>query len=292
MIFTGTIAIGGLAAWLWSERHEHDEDDYPHDKPPRPQTGIGQPYPTQGSQPYPGPQRPPDPGQQGQYPPGPAPPQGGPPPPGPPPVGGEAAGYYDQSQSYRQQPTESRDVQQQGYQDDSSWYGRVTGMMKRSPSPQDFLNSAGKQVSAGVSAVGGALGSIVEDHESVESDHAYGNEGDVRGSGGSRGDSRRQRSPRKGERRTVSGEKEGFSDHERWSEEAEDQQQVTLSSVEQESEKRAVDGRERGQAKKRKAVAVIVSADTQIDLEQEDDDVGYMTEHAVSHRFVSGCATY
>ena len=56
LITISTIAIGGLAAWIWSERSDSEEDDRPHnDRPPRPATGQGGAYPTQGSQPYPGP---------------------------------------------------------------------------------------------------------------------------------------------------------------------------------------------------------------------------------------------
>lgn len=265
LVVTGTLAIGGLAAWIWSERSENDEDDYPGPKPQRPPTGQGNPYPTQGSQPYPGP--PPQqqvPGGAGSVPPvysgGPTPG-----PPGPPaPPGGEAASYY-------QQDAQSRDVYASGQQqyEQSGWYGRVQGVMRRTPSPQQFFDSASKQVSAGFAAAGAALGSIVEE----ERDDDYQDN---------------RRASRSGERRTerrTAGkeerEKEGFSDHERWSEEADEKQRV--STVEAESTRRVGAAKEEGQGKSRakRSVAVVVSADTNADIAAYEDS-GYRTEHAVS----------
>ena len=259
LVVTGTLAIGGLAAWIWSERSEDDEDEYPSPKPERPPTGEGKPYPTQGSQPYPGP-----PPQQAPSAVGTAPPAypGGPVP-GPPP-GGEAASYY-------QQDSQSRDVYASGQQqhDEAGWYGRVQGVMRRTPSPQQFFENASKQVSAGWAAAGAALGSIVEE----EKDDDY-------------EDSRRaiRSEERRAERRTAGREereKEGFSDHERWSEEADEKQRV--STVEAESSRRVGAAREDGKGKGRakRAVAVVVSADTDVDM-QADEGAGYRTEHAVS----------
>lgn len=250
LVVTGTIAIGGLAAWIWSERSEHDEDDRPYDKPPRPQTGVGQPYPTQGSQPYPGP---PPSGQQGFAPP---PAQSGPP--APPPPGGESASYYNAT-------SETRDVNTQysQQQDGATWYDRVAGVVKRTPSPQQFFDTASKGVTAGMAAAGAALGSIME--------------------GGSDDElNQRRQSSRTKERRNRTEERDGFSDHERWSEEADDPQRVGV--VEAESEKRAKAARsvrnEQGKGRAKRAVAVVVSADT-ADFEH-DMSAGYTTEHAVS----------
>ena len=264
LVVTGTIAIGGLAAWIWSERSDSEDDDYPSDKPPRPQTGMGASYPTPGSQPYPRP--PPPPGQQGGMYGGPSPSAATGPPPGGPSqmAGGEASSYYNE--------TQSRDVQQQQQQQqemDSTWYGRMTGAIKRTPSPQQFLDSASKQVSAGMAAAGAALGSIMEgsDEESYD---------DARGTGGRRGSKRR-------EERTTE-EREGFSDHERWSEEADERQRV--GPMEAESERRAEAARNareaKGRGRAKKAVAVVVSADTNADIEHEYGDEEYRTEHAVS----------
>lgn len=153
--------------------------------------------------------------------------------------------------------------------DDGSWYGRMQGVMRRTPSPQQFFDSASKQVSAGWAAAGAALGSIVEE----EKDDDY-------------EDSRRaiRSEERRSERRTAGKEereKEGFSDHERWSEEADEKQRV--SNVEADSSRRVGAAREEGKGKSRakRAVAVVVSADTDVDI-QADEAAGYRTEHAVS----------
>ena len=259
VIVTGTIAIGGLAAWIWSERSESEEDDYPHDKPPRPQTGMGAPYPTQGSQSYTGP--PPQAGQSASY--ATAPSMGAGPPPGGPSqmAGGEASSYYGTNQS--------RDVQQH-QQDETTWYGRMTGAIKRTPSPQQFFEGATKQVSAGVAAAGAALGSIMEG-----SDEERYRQGD-----GARSSSGRRSSKRRSDRAE---EREGFSDHERWSEEADEKQRV--GPMDAESERRAQAARvardEKGKGRSKRAVAVVVSADTNADIELEQEGAGFVTEHAV-----------
>ena len=143
-------------------------------------------------------------------------------------------------------------------------------MMKRTPSPQQFFDSAGKQVSAGVAAAGAALGSIMED-----SDEHYGDAGQRRGESRS-GERRVERKTRE--------ERDGFSDHERWSEEADERRRGAGGAVEAESERRAEAARkdDKGKGKAGRAVAVVVSAATNAELDREDEDAGYRTEHAVS----------
>lgn len=204
LVTIGTIAVGGLAAWIWSERSDHDDDHYPDDKPPRPPTGLGGPYPTQGSQPYPGP----PPGGPGVIPLQDQTTQGI-----PPPVGaegqmgfqgtGEAASYYGTSSSSQAQ-ARSTDVRRS----DETFLERASGIMRRTPSPQQFFDSASKQVTAGLAAAGSALGSIME----VESN----------------ADQTSERHDRSGSRHE---EREGFSDHERWSEEAEERQQFSTAGT-------------------------------------------------------------
>ncbi|KAM0721928.1 hypothetical protein Q7P37_002853 [Cladosporium fusiforme] len=264
LITISTIAIGGLAAWIWSERSDSDEDDRPqHDKPPRPATGMGGPYPTQGAQPYPGP---PPPGQEAGVPPSTQPPQSTGMPPyqgpipsqssgpqgGPPPVGGEAASYYSGS---------SRGAQtEQQQREEASWYGQMRGAIRRTPSPQQFFDSASKQVGAAAAAAGAALGSIMEEDK----------------------DAYREDGSRKRDRRGKDAEGEVFSDHERWSEEAEEKTRVGV--VEAESGKRADAALrsardDKGKGKPRKTVAVVVSADTGSEGAY-DQDTTYQTEHA------------
>lgn len=254
LITISTIAIGGLAAWIWSERSDSDEDDRPqHDKPPRPSTGMGGAYPTQGAQPYPGPPPPGGPQQQNMNMPpfeGPLPSQASGPQGMPPPVGGEAASYY------AGRSTQVETQQQQ----DGGWYGQVRGAIRRTPSPQQFFDSASKQVGAAAAAAGAALGSIIEE----DKDPYY------------------EDGSRRRERRGRDGEGEVFSDHERWSEEAEEKTRV--GAVEAESGKRADAALrsargDKGKGKARKTVAVVVSADTDSSYEQDNT---YQTEHAVS----------
>ncbi|KAK5124068.1 hypothetical protein LTR85_002265 [Meristemomyces frigidus] len=265
LVVTGTIAIGGLAAWIWSERSEHDEDDYrPDRKPQRPPTGQGAAYPTQGSQPYPGPPQP----QQQQHGGGgggmpayedPLPSQSAGPQGMPPPVGGEASSYYGTAQS-REQGEHGDHME--GDDQQQTFFGQVRGAMRRTPSPQQFFDHASKQVTAGIAAAGSALGSIMEDPE-----NGHYHETAVR-------------------RDAAREEREGFSDHERWSEEADDVGRSSRQrggAVEAESERRADaarSGREdKGKGRARKAVAVVVSADTNMDGKMDDQDVVY-TEHA------------
>ncbi|CAK4029597.1 hypothetical protein DOTSEDRAFT_75123 [Lecanosticta acicola] len=237
LVTIGTIAVGGLAAWVWSERESNGDGDYPHEKPPRPSTGMGGPYPTQGAQPYPGP-----------------------PPPGviplqdqttqgiPPPVGAQASYQGEASSYYNQSSSQTRDVH-----DEQTFFGRMSGVVRRTPSPQQFFDHASKQVTAGLAAAGSALGSIME----VDSNdgHAY--------------EDRRERS------RSRHEEREGFSDHERWSEEAEERQRI--SEIKTESDKRAGVREEKSKGRSKKAVAVVVSADVGGDDSHDEED--FHTEH-------------
>lgn len=232
LIALSTVAVGGLAAWIWSERSAHDEDDYPDEKPPRPATGMGGPYnpPAQGSQ------------QQQQ--------------PYQPPPGGESSTYYNQSRS-----TEEHE------RTDQTFISRMSGLVKRTPSPQQFFDSASKSVAAAGAAAGAALNSIMEE------DHSNGFT--------SYDDQGRHESSSRIERRE---EKEGFSDHERWSEEAEEIKR--RNTIETESGKR-IDAakKEEGKAKGGKAkrtVAVVVSADIAATEEHSFDEDVYHTEHGVS----------
>lgn len=110
----------------------------------------------------------------------------------------------------------------------STWGARMSGALRRTPSPQNILDRAGKTVAAGVAAAGTAVGSAL---------------GAIREE-----------------------DKTAFADHETWSEEASTKKEKTL----------VAQGREPIN-KRRKTVAIVVSADTQLDPLDED---GYH-EHAV-----------
>ena len=238
LVTIGTIAVGGLAAWIWSERSEHDDDEYPNDKPQRPTPGPGGPYPTQGSQPYPGPPAPGDgyvPLQEPTQP--------------PQPIsgdvtgtsygGGSASAYYDASS------TTSRNVTERN---DATFLGRV---MRRTPSPQQFFDNASKQVMGGMAAAGKALGSIMEVDSRDQSE----------------------------ERRRID-DREGFSDHERWSEEAEDRQRINTIERDTETSKRGSTKGTKGKGRAKRTVAIVVSADVE-DHDTSDEDA-FHTEHGVS----------
>lgn len=213
--------MGGLAAWVWSERSENDEDDYPDEKPPRPATGMGGPYPpTYQQQQQPTgilPHQRPDyvapPGGSEQY-------------------GGAASSYYAESS------TQSRSAEQRN---DATFFTRMSGAIRRTPSPQQFFDSASRQVVAAGAAAGAALSSIME----VDSN----------------GDRHE---------RVTRDERDGFSDHERWSEEAEELQ-------------KSDSGRGKGKGRVKRTVAVVLTAEDH-SIYTADDDSAFHTEHGVSCR--------
>ncbi|KAK4951242.1 hypothetical protein LTR10_010215 [Elasticomyces elasticus] len=261
VVVTTTLALGGLAAWVWSERSEHDDDEgypptarpdvkpQPYPPPQQQQGGSGLPN-------YSGPLPSQSAGAQGQ--------------PAPAPSGGEAASYYGNSRSGQQQ-------QHEGYGEDGggeqTFFGQVRGAMRRTPSPQQFYDQASKQVSAGLAAAGGVLGSIMEDGAEHEQD-SYGRRVEERRGGGGGGEVREERREE---------QREGFSDHERWSEEAEEKER-DRGVVEVESERRADAARSGrstsdGKQRQRKTVAVVVSADTNMDGKMDEEDIIY-DQHA------------
>ncbi|KAK5705655.1 hypothetical protein LTR17_021479 [Elasticomyces elasticus] len=251
VVVTTTLALGGLAAWVWSERSEHDDDEgYPPTRPdvkPQPYPPPQQQQQGGGLPNYSGPIPSQSAGAQGQ--------------PAPAPAGGEAASYYG---------TRSTQQQHEGYgEDGQTFFGQVRGAMRRTPSPQQFYDQASKQVSAGLAAAGGVLGSIMEDGDEPEHEHDY-RRVDER-----RGDVREERREE---------QREGFSDHERWSEEAEEKER-DRGVVEVESERRADAARSgrstggEGKQRARKTVAVVVSADTNMDGKMDEEDIIY-DQHA------------
>jgi len=184
----------------------------------------------------------------------------------PPPVGGEASSYYGSSS--REHGESSRDEGQQ-----HTFFGQMRGAMRRTPSPQQFLDQASRTVGAGMAAAGKALGSIIEEND---------------GPGGREQDHSLSYEPRE----DMHASRDGFSDHERWSEEVEDMEtkgKQTRGDVEVGSAERAGEhlharekGRSGGSSSGKRSVAVVLSADTNMDGRMDEDDVVY-TEHAVSH---------
>ena len=177
LALTVTVATVGIAAWIWSERKDGDDDDSYDRRDDGRDAGSGQPP-------------------------------------------------YQRGPEGRGPPIE-----------DQGMLARMSGAIRRSPSPQQIFDGASRRVVAGVTAagaaVGGALSSIREE------------------------------------------DKQDFEDHSRWSEEAESR------TGEAGSTSRARQGSQPGaKPGKRKAVAIVLSADT--DYHGHSADVPYHQEHAVS----------
>lgn len=138
LVLTVTAATAGLAAWIWSERRE-DDDDYPDRR-----RDYGPP-------------------------PGDAPP-GGFPQAGPPGYGGVGPGETSVART-----TETTNIRTQQVEEDTM-LGRMSGALKRTPSPQQIFDGASRTVVAGVAAagamVGTALSSIKEEDKRDYEDHS------------------------------------------------------------------------------------------------------------------------
>ncbi|KAL6720565.1 hypothetical protein ACLMJK_002489 [Lecanora helva] len=228
LAITVTVATAGLVAWIWKERSDDEDEDRPpgppphdHDNGPPSPTGYFPPPQSYSDAPPPGfqgPPGPPNPPNQPPYYPG---PQGQPP--------------------YSPGPTASQ-------AEDESIVARMSGALRRTPSPQQIFDGARRNVVAGVTAagaaVGGALSSITEE------------------------------------------DKTGYEDHSRWSEEAGSQNGVSAGRRGPElrdtetSSSMTVRETTRSGAKfggKRKTVALVVSAETDY---EHSEDAGYHQEHA------------
>jgi len=124
---------------------------------------------------------------------------------------------------------------------DEGLMARMSGAIRQTQSPQELFDNAGRMASAAGAAVG--LGAI---------------------------------SSRSGKsRRAVRSEREeGFSDHERWSEEA----------VTQRTEEQTTTERSRGKPRAKRTIAVVLSAEWSLSRLESTDD-SFQTEHAVSYLF-------
>ena len=229
LAITVTVATAGIAAWIWNERKGDDEEDDYHP----PQRPFSQGFPQNGFQ-----GAPPDTGYGISGP----PPDGYGPPPGQyPPM---APTGFDSIPSG--QPPYMGAPGQRGAEEESI-VARMSGALRRTPSPQQIIDGASKRVAAGVAAagavVGGALASITEEG------------------------------------------KGGYEDHSRWSEEADSQNGSTRRRQAPElrdTETSAGTGETRAGRKTsagRKTVAIVVSAATE---HEYDEDADYHQEHAVS----------
>lgn len=191
LAITVTVATAGLAAWVWSQRKDEEDDDHePGLDYDNADYGDNPAYGASGDDRAPQQQIPPS--DVGSY--------------GVAPAPGMAAGPG--------MAPEPGDVPGAG------WGSRMSGALRRTPSPQQFLDSTGKTVAAGVAAAGAVVGKAL-----------------------------------------ASIREEDKPENNPWSEEAEKKERSPVSS-----------------GKRRKTVAIVVSADTQL---ADMDDDGYH-EHAVS----------
>lgn len=189
LVLTVTVATIGLAAWIWSERQDDEEEDGGPDGRVKPEDSI------------------------------------------PPPVDG------DTRQGEAGHSTAARPAEES-----SSYMARMSGALKRTPSPQQFFDGASKTVVAGMAAagvvVGNALSSIREE------------------------------------------DKNAYKDHKTWSEEAESRgagkgTDIAVSGSKTQSQK----GPLSSSNTKKKSIAVVISADA--DGDGLDDGGDYHHEHAV-----------
>ena len=130
--------------------------------------------------------------------------------------------------------------------EEESFISRVSGSVR----PQEFFDHAGRQINAGIAAAGVAVG------------NAFGSGREENGRPYFESSRARHGAPERDEN--------GFSDHERWSEEA-------VSRTKE--GKAATKSSRRGAPKK--TVAIVVNATTSHDL-MDEEEIDYHTEHAVS----------
>lgn len=123
LVLTLTIATAGVAAWAWSQRKDADEENEHEPDLDYENADYGDNPPYGSSRDY----RPP-PGQAG-----------------PPPMQPGHDGY---------QP--GTDIP--GDPSQAGWGARMSGALRRTPSPQQFFDSAGKTVAAGAAAAGAVMG--------------------------------------------------------------------------------------------------------------------------------------
>ncbi|KAI0163472.1 hypothetical protein BJ166DRAFT_526434 [Pestalotiopsis sp. NC0098] len=184
---TVTVATVGIAAWAWSQRQADDEEEDEEESPP---AGLDYNTADYGDNPA---------------------------------YGADRSHQYSKAESATYGVTDPHLEAQQN----AGWGNSMSGALRRTPSPQQFLSNAGKAVTAGVGAVGAAMGSALA---SIREDNV------------------------------------AYADHETWSEEASSRREKDKS----------ISTQSRDPSKLRKAVAIVVSADSNIG----DFDEANFHEHA------------
>lgn len=194
LVLTVTVATVGVAAWVWSQRKDEDHED---NEPTDEYQGLDYENADYGDNPAYGAT-----GRAG--------------------AGAKPPAYGDaQSRS-----VDAGDAAAQPQSPSSGW-----AALRRTPSPQQFLDSARRTVAAGMTAAGAAVGSALA---SIREE-----------------------------------DKAAYADHETWSEEADAKKDRAAAGPSQSKEAN----------KRRKKVAIVVSADHRLD----DIDASDFHEHAVSY---------
>ena len=198
LALTVTVATVGLAAWVWSQRNNEDE----HDEHEPAAQHLDYENADYGDNPPYGASRDDNPN--------------------PPTFTGSDLKPGEPGYGTAQSQADSS----------SGWGARMSGALRRTPSPQQFIEGASKTVVAGVTAAGAAVGTALAAIREED--------------------------------------KTAYADHETWSEEADAKEKLPTTS-----------SQSRDPSKRRKTVAIIVSADTHIDDIDEDG----FHEHAVSFAY-------
>ncbi|QPG97549.1 hypothetical protein C2857_006511 [Epichloe festucae Fl1] len=158
---TVTVATAGLAAWVWSQHKDEDENVFDHEPGldyENADYGDNPPYGASSRDPK----------------------TSDPPPP-------HHQQQADDAVSYGVATAHS-DVSAPG------WGARMSGALRRTPSPQQFFDSTGKTVAAGVAAAGAAMGKALASIR--EEDKAY-----VENPWSEEADAKKERTPMSGDKR-------------------------------------------------------------------------------------------
>lgn len=140
---TLTVATVGVAAWVWSQRKDEDEENE-HMSGLDYEVEYGGEHQTETSRDIKPPEKPPRP----------------------------------DDQSYGIEPLEGEALA-------TGWGSRMSGALRRTPSPQQFFDSTGKTVAAGVAAAGAAMGKALasireEDKSPYEQGNPWSEEADAK----------------------------------------------------------------------------------------------------------------
>ncbi|KAI2602319.1 hypothetical protein GGR54DRAFT_624588 [Hypoxylon sp. NC1633] len=190
LVVTLTVATVGVAAWAWSQRSSEHEDEETDVAPAdldyeNADYGENPPYGASGGYSH------------------------------PPNAGGNSSLRADDvSYGVGEIHPEASGIS-------AGWGSQVSGALRRTPSPQQFLQNAGKTVAAGMAGVGAAFGSALA---AMRED-----------------------------------DKNAYADHETWSEEAEARKEKPPPS------------QSRDPSRRRKTVAIVVSADANVENLDADD---------------------